>query len=48
MDMKKRPANLKYGIWQEKERRTDLLPSAAGIIIAILMGALAGYLIGRF
>ena len=48
MTMKHRNAHLKYGIWQEKERRTDLLPRAAGILIAILMAALAGYLIGRF
>lgn len=45
--MKHRNAHLKYGIWQEKERRAAL-PIAAGILIAILIGALAGYLIGRF
>jgi hypothetical protein len=44
--MKHRNAHLKYGIWQEKKRRTAL-PIAAGILIAVLIGALSGYLIGR-
>lgn len=44
--MQQRNAHLKYGIWQEKQRRTAL-PIASCILIAVMVGALAGYLMGR-